>query len=90
MTEFDAEPIPDPQVLFASLKDKSLFSKVGLAKGHWQVPLVPEDREKTAFRETTRVGSVCPNAVRNVHGDQLACSNDEETGAGTLQCGHIF
>ena len=50
MTEFDAEPIPEPQLLFASLKDKRFVSNADLAKGYWQVPLAPEDREKTAFR----------------------------------------
>ena len=50
ITKFDAEPIPDPEVLFAKLRDKKYISKFDLAKGYWQVPMRPCDRPKTAFR----------------------------------------
>ena len=50
VTTFDAEPIPDPEVLFASLQGKKYFTKIDLTKGYWQIPMAPEDREKTAFR----------------------------------------
>ena len=50
VTTFDAEPIPDPEVLFSSLKGKRYFTKIDLAKGYWQIMMSPEDREKTAFR----------------------------------------
>jgi hypothetical protein len=49
-TLFDAEPIPDQESLFASLKDARFFSKIDLAKGYWQIPLAEADRPKTAFR----------------------------------------
>ena len=50
VTRFDAEPIPDVEVLFTKLKGKTIFSKLDLAKGYWQIPMAPEDKEKTAFR----------------------------------------
>ena len=50
VTQFDCEPVPDPEVLFASLQGKKFFTKVDLAKGYWQIPMAKKDREKTAFR----------------------------------------
>ena len=50
ITEFDAEPIPDPEILFAKLRDKKYISKFDLAKGYWQISMRPCDRPKTAFR----------------------------------------
>jgi hypothetical protein len=50
VTEFDAEPIPDVETLFTSLRNKTFFTKVDLAKGYWQIPMAAEDKEKTAFR----------------------------------------
>jgi hypothetical protein len=50
ITEFDAEPIPDPEVLFTSLQGKQHFTKIDLAKGYWQIPMSESDRAKTAFR----------------------------------------
>ncbi|KAK7108916.1 hypothetical protein V1264_013054 [Littorina saxatilis] len=50
ITEFDAEPIPDPEVLFASLQGRQHFTKIDLAKGYWQIPMAESDRAKTAFR----------------------------------------
>ena len=49
-TQFDAEPIPDVDALFAKLHEKKFFSKIDLAKGYWQIDMLPEDRPKTAFR----------------------------------------
>ncbi|XP_070207867.1 uncharacterized protein [Littorina saxatilis] len=50
VTRFDAEPIPDPEVLFAKLRDKQFFTKIDLTKGYWQIPMAATDRPKTAFR----------------------------------------
>ena len=47
--KFDAEPMPDVEHLFASVGRGKILSKLDLAKGYWQVPVVPEDRPKTAF-----------------------------------------
>eukprot|EP00745_Piridium_sociabile_P039410 TRINITY_DN7365_c0_g1_i12.p1 TRINITY_DN7365_c0_g1~~TRINITY_DN7365_c0_g1_i12.p1 ORF type:complete len:1702 (-),score=291.88 TRINITY_DN7365_c0_g1_i12:2644-7599(-) len=49
ITEFDAEPIPDVEALFAALGGSRFFSRIDLAKGYWQIPVRPEDRSKTAF-----------------------------------------
>ncbi|XP_070174493.1 uncharacterized protein [Littorina saxatilis] len=50
ITVFDAEPIPDVEELFASLAGGVYFTKIDLAKGYWQIPVNPHDKEKTAFQ----------------------------------------
>ena len=49
VTEFDAEPIPDVEALFAALGGGKFFTRIDLAKGYWQIPVRPADRPKTAF-----------------------------------------
>lgn len=49
-TVFDAEPIENPESLFATLRDKKYFTKIDLCKGFWQIPLEEKDRQKTAFK----------------------------------------
>ncbi|KAL8559309.1 hypothetical protein ACOMHN_060000 [Nucella lapillus] len=49
VVEFDSEPMPDVEYLFAKLGDKKVFSKIDLSKGYWQIPLEEGDRPKTAF-----------------------------------------
>lgn len=46
---FDAEPMPDVEQLFAKLGKAKYLSKIDLTKGYWQIPMKPEDKEKTAF-----------------------------------------
>lgn len=50
ITEFDAEPIPDPEEIFCRLSGASYFTKIDLAKGYWQIPVSPKDKHKTAFQ----------------------------------------
>lgn len=45
----DAEPIPRTDIMFAEVGTKSVFSKLDLTKGYWQVPLEESSRPKTAF-----------------------------------------
>ena len=54
ITITDAEPIPEVDMLFAALADAVFFSRLDLAKGYWQIPILPEDRHKTAF--ATHIG----------------------------------
>eukprot|EP00745_Piridium_sociabile_P018024 TRINITY_DN2685_c0_g1_i10.p1 TRINITY_DN2685_c0_g1~~TRINITY_DN2685_c0_g1_i10.p1 ORF type:complete len:673 (-),score=123.75 TRINITY_DN2685_c0_g1_i10:131-2149(-) len=49
IVEFDAEPMPEIDYLFAKLGDKIIFSKIDLAKGYWQILVNEDDRPKTAF-----------------------------------------
>eukprot|EP00745_Piridium_sociabile_P016607 TRINITY_DN2466_c0_g1_i7.p1 TRINITY_DN2466_c0_g1~~TRINITY_DN2466_c0_g1_i7.p1 ORF type:complete len:1403 (+),score=222.61 TRINITY_DN2466_c0_g1_i7:99-4307(+) len=49
VVEFDAEPMPEIDYLFAKLGEKIIFSKIDLSKGYWQIPVTEEDRPKTAF-----------------------------------------
>ncbi|KAL8591322.1 hypothetical protein ACOMHN_041663 [Nucella lapillus] len=49
MTEFDAEPLPDMDGIFAKLGKAQYFSKIDLTKGFWQIPMKEKDRLKTAF-----------------------------------------
>ena len=48
-TVFDAEPIPNVEDLFVRLAHSRFFTKIDLAKGYWQILVLPEDRPKTAF-----------------------------------------
>ena len=45
----DAFPLPLPEVLFAHLKGATIFSKLDLTKGFYQIGLAPECREQLAF-----------------------------------------
>ncbi|XP_076461774.1 uncharacterized protein LOC143294228 [Babylonia areolata] len=49
VVEFDTEPIPDIDCLFAKLGDKVVLSKIDLARGYWQILVAEEDRPITAF-----------------------------------------
>jgi hypothetical protein len=45
----DAQPLPLPEVMFAQLKGASVFSKLDLTKGFYQIALDPKCREYLAF-----------------------------------------
>lgn len=47
--QFDAEPMPDVEFLFAQVGQAKYLSKIDLSKGYWQVPMKEQDRPKTAF-----------------------------------------
>jgi hypothetical protein len=47
--QFDSEPMPDVDQLFAKLSNAKYFSKLDLSKGYWQIPVDEKDRHKTAF-----------------------------------------
>ena len=57
VTEFDAEPMPDIEGIFAKLGKAKYYSKLDLCKGFWQIPVKPEDQPKTAF--STPSGQYC-------------------------------
>ena len=44
LTVFDAEPLPDPEHIFASISTDKYFSKFDLTKGYWQVPVKEDAR----------------------------------------------
>jgi hypothetical protein len=49
ITEFDAEPVPDQEEIFAQLAGDRYFSKIDLSKGYWQIPMAEESKPFTAF-----------------------------------------
>ena len=49
ITLFDAEPLPNQEVVINKIGKKRYLSKMDLSKGYWQVPLKKEDRRLTAF-----------------------------------------
>ena len=49
VTRLDAEPMADPQTIFAKLANSRIFSKIDLTKGFFQVPLTEESKKVTAF-----------------------------------------
>ena len=46
---FDPEPMPNPEELFAKLRNGKYFSKIDLTKGYWQIPMSERSKEVTAF-----------------------------------------
>ena len=50
-TKFDAYPMPSVDEMLDQIGNAQFISTLDLAKGYWQVqvPLCPEDKEKTAF-----------------------------------------
>ena len=46
---FDPMLSPLPEYLYSKLSPNNYFSKLDLSKGYWQIPLKPEDRDKTTF-----------------------------------------
>lgn len=47
--KFDAYPMPRMEEIFESIGSTMIISTLNLAKGYWQIPMIPESREKTAF-----------------------------------------
>lgn len=54
ITHKDAYPLPRIEESLTALGSSAYFSTLDLTSGYWQVPMAPEDREKTAF--TTPMG----------------------------------
>ena len=53
VTKRDSHPIPRQDDTLDALSSSSLFSVMDLSSGYWQVPLHPDDKEKTAFTTGT-------------------------------------
>ena len=49
ITKFDAYPMPRIEELLDNIGSARFITTLDLAKGYWQVPMNPEDRDKTAF-----------------------------------------
>jgi len=49
ITVFDAEPMPVAEDIYARLAKAKYISKMDFVKGYWQIPMVAEDKQKTAF-----------------------------------------
>ncbi|XP_040195565.1 uncharacterized protein LOC120928557, partial [Rana temporaria] len=54
ITHKDAYPLPRIEESLTALGSSAYFSTLDLTSGYWQVPMAPEDREKTVF--TTPMG----------------------------------
>ena len=46
---FDAEPVPNQEVILNRMGGDNFVSRLDLTKGFWQVPIKEEDRKYTAF-----------------------------------------
>ncbi|CAK8680328.1 unnamed protein product [Clavelina lepadiformis] len=49
VTKFDRYKIPNLRDFTNELHDATIFSKCDLLKAFFQIPIAPEDKEKTAF-----------------------------------------
>lgn len=67
VTEFCAEPLPDPDLIFTKLANAHYYTKIDLSRGFWQIKVKDTDRHILAF--TTPVGNytwkVMPFGVSN-------------------------
>ena len=59
ITVFDAEPLPDPEHIFASISQDVYFSKFDLTKGYWQVPVKETAKPYTAFLSPSGLYQFC-------------------------------
>lgn len=49
VTEFDAEPLPDIDAIFAKVSRAKFYTKIDLSKGFWQIKMNDGDKAKTSF-----------------------------------------
>ncbi len=49
ISEFDCEPMSNPEEVFARLSKSKYFTKIDLSKGYWQIPVKESCRHLTAF-----------------------------------------
>ena len=63
----DAHPLPLPEAMFAQLKGATIFSKLDLTKGFYQIALDPACREQLAFStpDGLRQWTVMPFGIAN-------------------------
>lgn len=54
VTECDRYPLPNITALLEGLHGKTIFSRLDLRKGYWNIPLAPESRPLTSFRIPTK------------------------------------
>lgn len=54
VTEFLAEPMPDPEGIFTWLAKANYFTQMDLTKGYWQIPVKKEYRPKLAISGESR------------------------------------
>ena len=54
ITQFDAEPIPNPDMVINSIGSDRYITKCDLIKGFWQIPMKASSKKYTAF--STEVG----------------------------------
>ena len=47
--EFDGEPMPDAEQIFANVASCQYFTKLDLTKGYWQIPMASSSKAYTAF-----------------------------------------
>ena len=79
VTRKDAHPIPRIDESLDALHEACWFSTLDLASGYWQVGVVAEDREKTAFSTPFGLYQFCVmpfglgNAPSTFHHLQLFC-----------------
>lgn len=49
VSTFDVYPMPKVVMLLEVIGEAQVLSTIDLMKGYWQIPLVPEAKQKTAF-----------------------------------------
>lgn len=49
ITEFDAEPMPDVELMFTNFRGCQYFTELDMTKGYWQLPVAEHAKKYTAF-----------------------------------------
>ena len=71
-------PLPLPKEMFDRLGGATVFSKIDLKLGYWQMPIRPRDIQKTAFKTRWRLYEylVMPFGVTNAPAKFMGMMND--------------
>ena len=78
-TTKDAYPLPLPDEVQDQLAGSKIFTKLDLHSRYWQLPVNPQDREKTAFRSQLYPGPTSLQCVCQPHFDSEQGSDVAES-----------
>ena len=76
-TRKDSYPVPLPDEVQDQLSGSTTVSTLDLQSGYWQLPVNPEDYEKTAFCPGPGMGLFLPDPIWTVWCSQLISATDE-------------
>ena len=85
ITEVDPEPMTMAEDRFRRLSGMKYLSKIDLTKGYWQIPVAPEDVNKTAFLTPDRQYEFLRMPFGMIHSGATLVRGFEESSTGTVR-----